>query len=365
MPFLRNSDDKNTKMAPFRQLGRHITLYIIAIVAGWIFLQANMPLPWMIGPLVAMACLFLSGIATTPLTVKTRPFGQMVVASSVGTYFTPDVFQTVVNTTPLLIGMALLTALTAVVLSLFSSRMFSTSVTQSVLSTFPISPVEAAVMAERYGIKPATVILPQTVRIAAIVIVVPISIYIVDGWPQSTSPTTISTSFDFVGCTILAALAIAGSLMFRAIRLPNPFFLGALAFSSTGSALGLHLSPYPGEILAIAQIILGAWLGSTFQRKLFADAGRLVLSSVFTTLLLLIANSSIAVLVASMSNMEWETLVLGAAPGGVTEMALTAKYLGINVAIITAFQLTRIFIFMPNIPWVIRLVNKLEQRFPR
>jgi len=36
------------------------------------------------------------------------------------------------------------------------------------------------------------------------------------------------------------------------------------------------------------------------------------------------------------------------------------RHLGLDVAVITAFQLTRIFIFMPNIPLLIRIVNKWE-----
>jgi uncharacterized protein len=343
-----------------------VLLYLLAASTGWIFRKIGIPLPWMIGPLVFSAILYISGKAQAPVPVQTRPFGQMVVASSVGIYFTPVVLQKVFELSPLLVGMALITAFSAIVVAIFLSRITDVGLTQAILSTFPTSPVEAAVMAEKFGFNPSPVVLSQTLRIAAIVILIPISIYSIDGWPDR--PVSIAKSSEIgsmLGILVLAAAAISGGAFFRLIKMPNPYFLGPLAFTSILSALEFKLTPYPGIVLALAQIVLGTWLGSTFRRELFQKTGQLVTVSMMTTLLLLLISSFTAVIVAEIFGLSWETLVLGAAPGGVTEMALTAKYLGKDVALITAFQLTRIFIFMPNIPWLIRLVNRWEARRSR
>jgi uncharacterized membrane protein AbrB (regulator of aidB expression) len=110
--------------------------------------------------------------------------------------------------------------------------------------------------------------------------------------------------------------------------------------------------------------VLGVWLGSTFRRSLFKAAGRLVITSILSTLILLAMTSAVAVAIAVTLGLDWELMVLSAAPGGVTEMALTAKFLGQDVALITAFHLTRIFIFIPNIPWIIGLIHRYEKRSP-
>ncbi|WP_446921459.1 AbrB family transcriptional regulator, partial [Klebsiella pneumoniae] len=85
-----------------------------------------------------------------------------------------------------------------------------------------------------------------------------------------------------------------------------------------------------------AQIILGTWLGGAFRPTLVASAGRLVAASARTALLFLALCCGTGVGVASLLGWNWQTLVLSTAPGGVTEMALTAKYLGTDVALITA-----------------------------
>ncbi|MEJ2036188.1 MAG: AbrB family transcriptional regulator, partial [Maritimibacter sp.] len=106
----------------------------------------------------------------------------------------------------------------------------------------------------------------------------------------------------------------------------------------------------------------GTWLGSTFRHDLFVNQERQLLTILTSTVLLLGLVSGLAVAIATLTGQQWEVLVLGAAPGGATEMALTAKFLDIDVALVTAFQLTRIFIFMPNIPWIIRMIDAYEQR---
>jgi membrane AbrB-like protein len=110
-------------------------------------------------------------------------------------------------------------------------------------------------------------------------------------------------------------------------------------------------------VLAGAQILLGTWLGSTFRRSLFTSAGRFVIASAATTLLLIVLCAATGIILSLISDIPWETLVLGAAPGGVTEMALTARFLHQDVAMITAFHLVRIFLIIPNTPWVISKIH--------
>lgn len=59
--------------------------------------------------------------------------------------------------------------------------------------------------------------------------------------------------------------------------------------------------------------------------------------------------------------MHWQVFVLGAAPGGVVEMALTAKALNEDVALVTAFHLTRLFIFVPAIPWIVAGIGRASR----
>ncbi len=345
----------------FRYVGWLLLVYAFGSLGGLVAVSVGLPLPWMIGPLLFTAMLYLTGIADIVIPVNTRPAGQIVVASQVGVYFSPAAFAMLLTLSPLLVGMALATALCAFSVALLLARIARLNLTAAFLSSLPTSPVEAAIMAERFQCNPGPIILAQTVRIAAVVVLLPVVIYAIDGWPLSAGMRT-SAVFDMAGTAILPAVGVAGGLLFRLLRVANPFFLGPLAASSAVAAMGFGPFVYPPIILSAAQVILGVWLGSTFRRALFQAAGRLVITSVLATLALLAMTSGVAVVIAVGLGLDWELMVLGAAPGGVTEMALTAKYLGQDVALITAFHLTRIFIFIPNIPWIVGLIHRYEKR---
>lgn len=325
----------------------------LAAVGGWLATRAGMPLPWMIGPLLTTAALRLADPFAFTVPVQVRPFGQVTVAAQVGLAFTPAAVTAVLELAPLLVTMSLMTAASAFVAATLLGRMSGMGLAPALLATMPTSPVEAAVLAEKFGVPPAPIILAQTLRIAGVVLLVPVGIYLIDGWPDRSVPVGIAAGFDPVSVALLYAIAVTGALCFRRLGLSNPYFLGPLAIVAALSGMGGGLSPFPPVLLSLAQLVLGTWLGSNFRRDLFLRAGRLAWAVAVSGLLFLTLATLCALVLARVASLPWEEMVLGAAPGGVTEMALTAKYMGLNVALITAFQITRIFVIMPNIPWIV------------
>ncbi|MBQ2259732.1 MAG: AbrB family transcriptional regulator [Loktanella sp.] len=246
-----------------------VGLYAAAAAAGWVFAQTGLPLPWMLGPLVLSAAAYVSGVTKVKVPVRTRPFGQMTVAAQVGLTFTPAAFASLLNLAPLIVGLAVVSGIIASLVAIILARATDMRLAQAFVSTFPTSPVEAAVIAERLGIPPGPVVAAQTIRIAMIVLLVPMSIYLIGGMPD-TGKAFAAEPFA-ISHARLAILAISGALLFRFLRLSNPYFLGPLAVSAAVSAFGVELPPFPLLVMALAQIALGTWLGSTFRRNLFTS----------------------------------------------------------------------------------------------
>lgn len=206
------------------------------------------------------------------------------------------------------------------------------------------------------------VVLSQTIRMSAVVLLVPFALYALEGWPEVNRAPLALGMVDTFQIILLPGLGCAAMIVFRLCRIPNPNFLGPLTLTAALAASGHALLPFPPIVLALAQIVLGTWLGACFQRELMGSTRRLLLGCAANILLILALSSAGAVAIAALSGLDWHTMILGAAPGGVAEMALTAKFLGQNVALITAFHLTRIFIIMPNIPWIVALIVRWERR---
>lgn len=230
-------------MRRFQHMGRLVHIYSLGSLGGVIAASIGLPLPWMIGPLLVTAGLYLTGLADIVIPVKTRPAGQIVIASQVGVYFSPAAFAMMLTLAPLLVGIALATAVCAFAVALLLARAARLNLTAAFLASLPTSPVEAAIMAERFQCNPGPVILAQTVRIAAVVVLVPVVIYAIDGWPAAAG-LRVSAVFDPAGTTILlgvggrvrSCFVCCGSqIPFSSVHSPPPRRLqpGALAHSST------------------------------------------------------------------------------------------------------------------------------------
>ena len=312
----------------------------------------------MIGPLVSTAVISLLALLQVQVPLQTRPFGQITVAAQVGLSFSPAALTMVATYAPMILGMAAMTLACSVISARLLSRLSGLGMVPALLATIPTSPVEAAVIAEQYGVPPGGIIFAQTVRIAAVVVLVPITIYAIDGWPRHGGAAAAATAFSPGHTLLLFTLATGAAALFRTLRISNPFFLGPLFATAACTALGADLVPFHPVILAVAQIVLGTWLGSNFRRDLVARAGRLFRAILCSGLLLLALCSAGALAMAWLFALRWEEMVLAAAPGGVTDMALTAKFMGQDVALITAFHLTRIFLLVPSIPWIVAQVHR-------
>lgn len=330
--------------------------YAVASAAGYLFSLLDLPLPWMIGPLLATAVI---GIAVKPIDipVRTRPVGQTLISAQVGLAFTAAALAAILDHGLVILTVAVATAIIGFLMSGVLRRMTGTDHVTAFLASMPGGPVEMGNLARQYGGDPGPVVFAQTLRISAIVILVPSALY----YLLHTSRGEVTEApfvFDPAGIALLTGGAVAAAALFKLCRISNPFFLGPLAFSCAATALGLPLAPFPDAVISAAQVLLGTWLGSTFRRELFMNAGRLVVATALTSMLLVTLCTVFAASLALVTDFPWDVLVLGAAPGSITEMALTARFLRQDVALITAFHLVRIFLIIPNTPWMLALIHK-------
>lgn len=346
----------------YRYIVRMLGIYVGAICAGWITAALNVPLPWMIGPMVFASALGLSGFSIRVPTI-TRPIGQTVVAATVGLSFTPVAVAAIADWIVAMIAVAVLTVVAGFLVAAVLMRLTRIDVISASLATIPIGPVETANLAVRHGVAPGPVAFAQTLRIMLLVLLVPPVIVALDGSVQDPMATLRDANVDLLGGLLLIAAATAGGWVAKRLKVSNPFFLGPLAGSALAAALSLPVSALPFIVLSAAQVLLGVWLGAMFDRTLFSKSKSFVPAAFLSTFLLIIACTAMALGVSALTGISWTTMVLATAPGSVTEMALTAKILEEGVALVTAFHLTRIFIILPLAPFIFSLTARVAAHY--
>src|SRR5260370_9773265 len=84
----------------------------LCATAGALFAWFRTPLPWMLGPLLVMAVCNFPGARLRAMPAG-RPFGQLIIGTALGLYFTPLVARQLLSHCPLLILPAPLATLAA------------------------------------------------------------------------------------------------------------------------------------------------------------------------------------------------------------------------------------------------------------
>ena len=144
------------------------------------------------------------------------------------------------------------------------------------------------------------------------------------------------------GLVALGLLTGMGCWVMVKLRRTNPWFLGALAASMLLTANGQTWSAIPTTMTNAAQLVIGISLGVRFTRSFVHLAPRWLASVALGTLAMIALCAGFAWAVAQFTHLHWATVLLGTSPGGIAEMAITAKVLQLGVPLVTAFHVTRL-----------------------
>jgi len=170
----------------------------------------------------------------------------------------------------------------------------------------------------------------------------------------------VAVPFDLGGLAILVAVGVVAALAWRRTRMPNAFMMGPLLATIAITAGGATLSSVPSWVTNVAQLLLACSLGSRFRQEFLREAPRFVAAVLASVTLML------ALVVLLAGALVWATggllptMLLAAAPGGIAEMAITAKVLKVGVAFVTAAHVMRFVLVMLFTEPVYRLLGRLR-----
>ena len=351
------------RMAGVSWLPRLLLGLGLGALGGALFAFLHLPLPWMIGSMVAVAGARLLGLPAEA-SRSARNAGFVVVAMALGLYFTPAASGVLLANLPLLVGAALSTLALGGILALLLARTGKVDPATAWFASIPGGAADMAMLSEHYGGRAAPVAVAQLLRVVCIVVAVP-NLMAMAGLRGDLPRLATATPFWLPGFVLLFALGLGAALLLTRAGLKAGWMLGPLATTAVLTACGVVLSGVPVWLTSAAQVLMGAMLGAGFSRDMLRRTRAFVPAALGHIALLLSGCAMIGLLLSRLSGEQVGALLLGTAPGGVPEMSLTAKLMGLDVALVATMHVTRIFLIALLTPPMFRLLHKRHLASPK
>lgn len=331
----------------------------IGLVAGLIATYIQMPLPWMLGPLIATMVISLYGKKLI-IPGSMRTGSRYMVGAILGATVTVETLRRVpewpVSLVALLVGAVMITVLCTAYLYRVAGydRMSALSASlPGAISTIPMVAIALGADARR-------VVMPHLLRVTLIVMIVP-PLY---SWWQGVSlvnPSGAGNGFDWWGDHLwILVLALPGWWLARWLRFPIPELTGPMLIAAACSLSGYRLV-LPDWLFALTFLVLGSAIGVRFfgmSLGLLASVGRhALICTVITLSITLIVAWGIHIL----AGFDFHIVLLAVMPGGIAEMTILAAALGVDPVFVAFHQIVRSMLLNLVAPYVIQWFGQSKE----
>lgn len=340
---------------------RLLLAYVPAAAGGWLCSLINVPLAWLIGALLVTAGLNVAGLGL-PVSTVGRRAGQVVLGCAIGLFFTPVTVAALVEHAGAMLFAGAFVLVVGCAAGLLLMRMSGIDWPTAYFASVPGGAAEMALMAQHHGGSGAPVAFAQALRVAILVTVIPPAVIWSGIAGEATFAARTGAAVDTLGLGAMLALAIVAGWLASRARLPNAWLLGPMTVVAAITGFDVGLSGIPSWMIYGSQVLLGTSLGAMFSRETLVGARGFLFATMVGNVLLIGICLGLALVGMLALDVPLASMILATAPGGVTEMSITAKALHLDVAMVSAFHVVRIFMIVPTTPLVFQGLHRVGLR---
>ncbi|REK67918.1 MAG: AbrB family transcriptional regulator [Cohnella sp.] len=349
----------------------------IALAGGLVCTIVRLPIPWLLGPMLALFA--ASKLVRAPLRWPgaLRNAGMIVVGYSIGMSFTYPLLAEMARQLPTMLLMSVLLLLVCLIFAVILSRLAGISFPTALTGCIPGGLSQMIVLAEETKDTDLTVVsLLQITRLMMIVLCVPLLVFSPLFHPAGAAPDAASGagaaaaaraaewSGLFPNLFAFAAVAVASAWIGQRIKLPTAMMLGPLIGVAAVHLSGFEAPALPYPVLNAAQFLIGGYVGlllkpDSLTRKTLRTLGLAVASGAA----LIAAAGGLSWLLRRLHPLSPQTSFLSLMPGGLDQMSLIAHEVGGNMTIVAGYQLFRVlFIFLVVSPLLKLYLHRLRSK---
>jgi membrane AbrB-like protein len=356
---------------PVSMASRFLMTCAIALVGVCLFSFIHMPIPWLLGPMLAV----LIGSKWAKLSLVwpsyLRDTGILIVGYSMGLSLTRDALVEIVRQLPsmLLMTVTLLTlcTLVAFLISKLSGVDFPTMLTASI----PGGLTQVIILAEEFKhIDIAVVTFFQVTRLMMLVFFVPLLLFSpLFGAEHASTPISIMQSSGpswaslFPNILIFAPVCLFSVWVGKKIKLPTAIMLGPMAGTAIVHLFGFQGPALPSLLLNISQFMIGTYVGLLLQSGQLKRKVRTISMALLNGSILIVISLGLCALLIRIHPITTSaTGFLSMAPGGMDQMGIMAHEVGADLSVVTGYQTFRLLFIYFVVSTVLRSLFRYSAR---
>lgn len=335
-----------------------ITCLVLGVAGGALFYLLHLPLPWMLGAMAATTIAAMSGVRVA-LMPRLRLAFIAILGVMLGSAFTPEIVRSIGLWLGSFGWLAVYVIIATAVVFAFYRRVARYDDVTAYFSAAPGGLSEMILAGGALGGDERRISLAHGARILTAIFALSFGYRWFGGYvPPADGSPVLATVLALEDWALLIGCGIAGILLAHTLRIPAYALVGPMVLSAIAHGAGLTHSRPPVWLVAMAQIVVGAMVGSRFDGVKPRVVGQALLLATGATIVLLAFAALFGEAVERSVGIPFSAALLAFAPGGLAEMSLIALSLDVDAAYVSSHHIVRIFMIVLAAPALFRLLRR-------
>ncbi len=349
-----------TKPTP-RQIGQWAGLLVLSLILGEAAQWAGLPAALLLGAMVGSIAVGVSGGSIR----VPRPLflaAQTIIGALVARALTPETFATLSQDWVTMLTVILTTVAAGGIVGWVLARFGSLPGNTAAWGSSPGGASAMVVMAEDYGADPRLVAFMQYLRMLLVVMSAALATRLLAGPPGTHGIALAPETLTWTAVAGTLGIALVGGTAGKLLKVPGGALLGPMLLGAVVHSSGLVHIALPDEIRNGAYVVIGWYIGLSFNRTVLMYALRALPQMLLSTFLLIALCGASAWALTWTMHTDPLTAYLATSPGGLDSIAIIAMDQPIDLSFVLALQTLRVFIVILTGPILAKLITRLTDK---
>ncbi len=328
-------------------------------VGGYLFNLIQMPLAWMIGAMLFCTVAALAGVPVRGSN-KLRLIMVPVLGIMLGSAFTPETLQDIALWVPSLLVLIFFVIAVIGCVGLFLYKVMEFGPITAYFSASPGGLATMAIIGAEMGGDERRISLTHSIRIMLTVLIIPFYFRFFEGYVPGVAGTFGTIEQMSLRDGLILGACWLGFPLAKFLRIPSAQILGPMILSATVHMMGLTIAKPPGEIVNLAQLVIGTGIGARFVGVSLVRLSRVMIAAAVSTVFMILLAAAAANGLSAYTGLPFQALWLAFSPGGLAEMTLISLAMHIDTALVSTHHVVRVTVMVMLAPIIF---NYLKRRW--